>query len=252
MTARRPTPMPAARAMGCYEKFIWIAGGVGKAGGVASLAPYFSRISKAFLIGQDAGLFAATLSLHGVANDIAGNLEAAVPAAYAEAKARNVATVLLSPAAASFDQFKSFRAARRGFCGFGSRIAGRGRIMPAVSRADTSIIGRWWWSVDRVTFAGPRRVDRHRLCAGAGGDAWHFDPYYRSAYDGDDQADCLSGMRRRADAGDVDAIAAAGQTDRAWAGCFIFPAYRFYLAAWRRGGWRASLDFAARVYPAAE
>jgi UDP-N-acetylmuramoylalanine--D-glutamate ligase len=98
----------AARAMGCYENFIWIAGGVGKAGGVASLAPYFSRVSKAFLIGQDAGLFAATLSLHGVANDIAGNLEAAVPAAYAEAKARNVPTVLLSPAAASFDQFKSF------------------------------------------------------------------------------------------------------------------------------------------------
>ena len=23
--------------------------------------------------------------------------------------------------------------------------------MPAVSRADTSVIGRWWWSVDRFT-----------------------------------------------------------------------------------------------------
>ena len=23
--------------------------------------------------------------------------------------------------------------------------------MPSVSRADTSVIGRWWWSVDRVT-----------------------------------------------------------------------------------------------------
>jgi UDP-N-acetylmuramoylalanine--D-glutamate ligase len=98
----------AARAMGCYEHFIWIAGGVGKAGGVESLAPYFSRITKAFLIGQDAEAFAATLNLHGVANDIAKTLEAAIPAAYAEARAQKIATVLLSPAAASFDQFKSF------------------------------------------------------------------------------------------------------------------------------------------------
>ena len=65
-------------------------------------------MSKAFLIGQDAEPFAATLNLHGVANDVAKTLETAVPAAYAEAKARNIATVLLSPAAASFDQFKSF------------------------------------------------------------------------------------------------------------------------------------------------
>ncbi len=98
----------AARAMGCYERFIWIAGGVGKAGGVELLAPYFSRVTKAFLIGQDAEAFAATLNLHGVANDIVANLETAVPAAYAEARAQSIATVLLSPAAASFDQFKSF------------------------------------------------------------------------------------------------------------------------------------------------
>jgi len=35
-------------------------------------------------------------------------LETAVPAAFAEARAKKIATVLLSPAAASFDQFKSF------------------------------------------------------------------------------------------------------------------------------------------------
>jgi UDP-N-acetylmuramoylalanine--D-glutamate ligase len=98
----------AARAMGCYEHFIWIAGGVAKAGGAESLAPLFSRVTKAFLIGQDAENFAETLRRHGVANDIVGTLEAAVPAAYAEARSRNIATVLLSPAAASFDQFNSF------------------------------------------------------------------------------------------------------------------------------------------------
>ncbi len=98
----------AARAMGCYDHFIWIAGGVAKAGGIASLAPYFSRVEKAFLIGQDAEAFAAALDLHNVANAVVKSLEAAVPAAYAEARAKKIATVLLSPAAASFDQFKSF------------------------------------------------------------------------------------------------------------------------------------------------
>src|ERR1700755_3320250 len=31
----------ASRAMGCYDRFIWIAGGVGKAGGIEALAPLF-------------------------------------------------------------------------------------------------------------------------------------------------------------------------------------------------------------------
>jgi UDP-N-acetylmuramoylalanine--D-glutamate ligase len=96
------------RALGCYDRLIWIAGGIAKAGGIESLAPYFPRIKKALLIGQDAEAFATILSLHGVANEISNTLEAAVPAAYAEARARNIGIVLLSPAAASFDQFKSF------------------------------------------------------------------------------------------------------------------------------------------------
>jgi UDP-N-acetylmuramoylalanine--D-glutamate ligase len=98
----------AARAMGCYERFIWIAGGESKAGGVQSLEYLFPRIAKAFLIGRDAPDFAASLSRHGVANDVVGALEAAVPAAFAEAQALGIDVVLLSPACASFDQFKSF------------------------------------------------------------------------------------------------------------------------------------------------
>ena len=98
----------ASRAMGCYDRFVWIAGGVSKEGGVESLAPWFPHISKAFLIGRDATDFAATLNRHGVANDVVGQLENAVPAAFAEARATGIKTVLLSPACASFDQFKSF------------------------------------------------------------------------------------------------------------------------------------------------
>jgi UDP-N-acetylmuramoylalanine--D-glutamate ligase len=100
----------AARAMGCYDRFIWIAGGVAKAGGIAPLAPLFPRVAKAFLIGQDAPGFAATLNLHGVANDIVETLDRAVPMALSHARETGTYIVLLSPAAASFDQFQSFEA----------------------------------------------------------------------------------------------------------------------------------------------
>jgi UDP-N-acetylmuramoylalanine--D-glutamate ligase len=98
----------ASRAMECYDRFIWIAGGVAKSGGIETLAPLFRRIEKAFLIGQDGAAFSETLIRHGVANDLAGTLENAVPLAYAHARATGTEIVLLSPAAASFDQFKSF------------------------------------------------------------------------------------------------------------------------------------------------
>ncbi len=96
-----------SRAMGCYERFVWIAGGVAKAGGIDDLAPFFPRIEKAFLIGQDAEAFAHRLQEAGVAYEVVGTLERAVPAAFAAAAASGV--VLFSPAAASFDQFPNFQ-----------------------------------------------------------------------------------------------------------------------------------------------
>jgi UDP-N-acetylmuramoylalanine--D-glutamate ligase len=98
----------AARALACYPRLIWIAGGIGKEGGIAALAPFFPRIAEALLLGRDAPLFAATLAHHDVPHRIVGGLEEAVPAALDAARARAVPVVLLSPAAASFDQFKSF------------------------------------------------------------------------------------------------------------------------------------------------
>lgn len=98
----------ASRAMACYDRFIWIAGGVGKAGGIEELAPLFPRVAKAFLIGRDAEIFAATLARHGVAHDIVGTLDAAVAASFALARAEGVQDILFSPAAASFDQFQNF------------------------------------------------------------------------------------------------------------------------------------------------
>jgi len=99
----------AQRALVCFDDIYWIAGGRAKEGGIDSLAGYFPRIAKAYLIGEAAAAFARTLEGK-VAYEMSGTLEAAVAqalvdAARSEAKAP---VVLLSPACASFDQFKDF------------------------------------------------------------------------------------------------------------------------------------------------
>ncbi|MGE0719665.1 MAG: UDP-N-acetylmuramoyl-L-alanine--D-glutamate ligase [Alphaproteobacteria bacterium] len=99
----------AARALACYDAVYWIAGGVPKEGGIAALAPLFPRIAHAFLIGDAAPAFAATLAGRvpaTMAGDMATALQAARERAGAERRAG--AVVLLSPACASFDQFRDF------------------------------------------------------------------------------------------------------------------------------------------------
>jgi UDP-N-acetylmuramoylalanine--D-glutamate ligase len=100
----------AARALGCYDRLVWIAGGESKQGGIDSLAPFFPRIAGALLIGRDASQLAARLATAGVPHELSGTLEAAVPAAFAAARRAGAPIVLLSPACASFDQFTGFDA----------------------------------------------------------------------------------------------------------------------------------------------
>jgi UDP-N-acetylmuramoylalanine--D-glutamate ligase len=97
----------AARALACYENIFWIAGGKAKAGGIESLAPYFPRIKRAYLIGDAMDAFAATLNGK-VPFAKAGTLEAAMRMAAKDAGGQGEAVVLLSPACASFDQFRDF------------------------------------------------------------------------------------------------------------------------------------------------
>ena len=99
----------AQQALRSFKNIYWIAGGVPKAEGIAPLAPFFPNIAKAYLIGQAEDVFAATL--HGkVPSQVCGALDRAVEAAYRDAKAAGEpgAVVLLSPACASFDQFKDY------------------------------------------------------------------------------------------------------------------------------------------------
>jgi UDP-N-acetylmuramoylalanine--D-glutamate ligase len=99
----------AAPALSSYDRIYWIAGGLPKEGGITTLAPLFPRIVKAYLIGEAAPAFAATLG-EAVPYEISGTLERAVAhaAADAERDEGRASAVMLSPACASFDQYKNF------------------------------------------------------------------------------------------------------------------------------------------------
>jgi UDP-N-acetylmuramoylalanine--D-glutamate ligase len=99
----------AAPALSSFQRIYWIAGGLPKEGGIESLRSLFPRVAKAFLIGEAAPAFSATLG-ETVPYEISGTLEAAVNHAAREAgmEGGGEVTVLLSPACASFDQFKNF------------------------------------------------------------------------------------------------------------------------------------------------
>ncbi|HSC60400.1 MAG TPA: UDP-N-acetylmuramoyl-L-alanine--D-glutamate ligase [Rhizomicrobium sp.] len=113
----------AERALICFPDIFWIAGGRAKEGGIETLKPHFNRIRKAYLIGEAADDFAKTLG--GTEHEISGTLEKAVASAFADARAAAAAApvVLLSPACASFDQFKDFEARGDAFRDFVKHLA---------------------------------------------------------------------------------------------------------------------------------
>ena len=113
------------KALACYDAIYWIAGGLPKAGGITSLAPYFKRLRHAFLIGNAAGEFAATLDSRVPYTDC-GDLASAVIAASERARRDHAAdaVVLLSPACASYDQFPNFEVRGDTFRGLVGRLPG--------------------------------------------------------------------------------------------------------------------------------
>jgi UDP-N-acetylmuramoylalanine--D-glutamate ligase len=96
----------AAAALQAFPRIRWIAGGLGKDGGISSLTPYLGAVSKAYLIGHSARDFA--LQLGELPHEICESMERAVARAAEEAEPGEV--VLLAPAAASFDQYPDFEA----------------------------------------------------------------------------------------------------------------------------------------------
>jgi UDP-N-acetylmuramoylalanine--D-glutamate ligase len=101
----------AARALACFPDIFWILGGRPKEGGISRLSPHFSRVRKAYLIGEAAETFAQTLEGK-VPFVLAKTLDAALDAAATDAAQSEVPepVVLLAPACASYDQFQDFEA----------------------------------------------------------------------------------------------------------------------------------------------
>ncbi len=94
----------ASKALSAFSRIRWIAGGLGKDGGVGGLRDCLGAVAKAYLIGHSARDFAVQLT--DVPVEICETMEVAVARAAAEAEPGEV--VLLAPAAASFDQYSSF------------------------------------------------------------------------------------------------------------------------------------------------
>jgi len=96
----------AAHALAAFPRIRWIAGGLGKDGGIAALRPQLAHVAKAYLIGHSAPEFAVQLGE--TPHEVCETMARAVARAAAEAEPGDV--VLLAPAAASFDQYPDFEA----------------------------------------------------------------------------------------------------------------------------------------------
>jgi UDP-N-acetylmuramoylalanine--D-glutamate ligase len=108
----------AAKALQAFPKIRWIAGGMGKEGGIKGLLPFVGSVQKAYLIGHSARDFA--LELGDVPHQICETMERAVAAAAADAHPGDV--VLLAPAAASFDQYPNFEKRGDDFAGLVAKL----------------------------------------------------------------------------------------------------------------------------------
>ncbi len=116
----------AARALASFENIHWCAGGIAKEDGLRACLPHLEHVVQSYLYGACANDFAN--SLQGlVPVKCFETLEEAIEAASASAQkclGPHQQVILLSPAAASFDQFPSFEARGQHFCALAaSRIA---------------------------------------------------------------------------------------------------------------------------------
>lgn len=102
----------AAPALAAYARTHWIAGGKAKGADLDAVMPHLAGVVAAYLIGEAAPVFHDILQGR-LPVTLSGTLPRAVADAAAAARAGD--TVLLSPACASFDQFRDFEARGEAF-----------------------------------------------------------------------------------------------------------------------------------------
>ncbi|UCM93238.1 MULTISPECIES: UDP-N-acetylmuramoyl-L-alanine--D-glutamate ligase [unclassified Candidatus Tisiphia] len=99
----------ASKSISSLDNIYWLAGGIAKEGGITELEPWFYKIRKAYLFGQDKDIFASFLNGK-VDYQICQDLTEAFNSAFKDAMEDmgGIKNILLAPACASYDQFKNF------------------------------------------------------------------------------------------------------------------------------------------------
>ncbi len=110
--SKATNPESAAPALGAFGRVHWIVGGKAKGADLDACQPYFDRVVRAYTIGEAGPVFADLLRATMPVTE-SGTLAQAVTDAAANAQPGD--TVLLSPAAASFDQFRDYEDRGRQF-----------------------------------------------------------------------------------------------------------------------------------------
>jgi UDP-N-acetylmuramoylalanine--D-glutamate ligase len=110
--SKATNPTSTAPALAAYPAVHWILGGLPKGDDLDACEPYLDHVRAAYTIGEAGPMFARLLADKVPVNECE-MLDRAVGAA-AE-KARPGETVLLSPACASFDQFKDYESRGEAF-----------------------------------------------------------------------------------------------------------------------------------------
>ena len=110
--SKATNPESTAPALAAFERVHWILGGRAKGAELDACLPHLTHVAAAYTIGEAGPVFAAILDGK-VPVEQAGMLAAAVERAARAAQPGD--TVLLSPAAASFDQFRDYEDRGRAF-----------------------------------------------------------------------------------------------------------------------------------------
>ena len=105
--SKATNPESVAPALAAFERIHWILGGLAKSGDLDACRPHFGHVARAYTIGDAGPRFAELLRPHMPVEE-SGTLDVAVTAA--AGRAQGGETVLLSPACASFDQFRDYEA----------------------------------------------------------------------------------------------------------------------------------------------
>jgi UDP-N-acetylmuramoylalanine--D-glutamate ligase len=103
--SKATNPTATAPALAAFPSIRWILGGQAKTDNLDECAPHFGHIRSAYTIGESGELFARLLAPHMPVSNCE-TLENALNQAVQDSQPGD--TVLLSPACASFDQFRDF------------------------------------------------------------------------------------------------------------------------------------------------